>query len=164
MVTGNLSFTAQIHGRAEIIFDLIADMPNYHRWLPNSSAFGGTIDVKPYPVRLGTTYLDAGPILKPGMVTEFDRPRAISFRHTVQIRQNPLNTDIDSQIRYTLETKNGGTFVDRRLALAFDLRGISRLALPLLLYGFRKENNRTLNCLKKYVESPGIEISASAPG
>jgi hypothetical protein len=72
MVTKNLNFTAQIHGPAQIIFDLIADMPNYARWLPNSSAFGGTIDVKPYPVRLGTSYLDAGPILKPGLVTEFD--------------------------------------------------------------------------------------------
>ena len=156
MVTRNLSFRAQILGPAEMIFDLIADMPNYDRWLPTSSAFGGTIDVKPYPVRLGTTYLDAGPILKPGMVTEFDRPRAISFRHSVQIRQNSLNTDVDARIRYTLESKNNETFVDRRLALAFDLRGISRLALPLLLYAFRKENNRTLNCLKKHVEGSGI--------
>jgi RHS repeat-associated protein len=27
----------------------------YARWLPNSSAFGGTVNVTPYPVRLGTT-------------------------------------------------------------------------------------------------------------
>ncbi len=31
-------------------------------------------------------------------------------------------------------------------------RGISRLALPLLLYAFRKENNRTLAALKRYFE------------
>ena len=35
-----------------MIFDLVADMSNYGRWLPNSSAFGGTVDVTLYPVRL----------------------------------------------------------------------------------------------------------------
>ena len=110
------------------------------------------VDVTPYPVRLGTTYLDAGPVLKPGSVTEFDRPRHLSFHHTVQIRQSPRNTDVDARIRYTFDPKEGGTFVDRRLVLTFNLHGISRLALPLLLYAFRKENNRTLAALKRYVE------------
>jgi hypothetical protein len=127
-------------------------MPNYGRWLPDSPAFGGTVDVEPYPVRLGTTYLDAGPILKPG-VTEFDRPKHISFHHTVRLRGTFLNTDIDARIRYTFEPKNGGTFVERRLALGFDLKGIARFALPLLIFGIRKENNRTLTALKRHVEA-----------
>ncbi len=135
-----------------MIFDLVSDMPNYDRWLPDSSVFGGTVDVTPYPVRLDTTYLDAGPVLKPGSVTEFDRPRHLSFYHTVQIRQSALNTDVDARIRYTFDPKEGGTFVDRRLVLTFNLHGISRLALPLLLYAFRKENIRTLAALKRYVE------------
>lgn len=148
----DLRFTAQIGGSSELIFDLVADMPNYGRWLPNSSAFGGTVDVAPYPVRLGTTYLDAGPILKPGSVTEFDRPRHISFHHVVQIRRGILNTDVDAEIRYSLVAENVGTFVDRRLVLVFNLSRISSLALPLLLYGFRTENTRTLTALKRYVE------------
>jgi hypothetical protein len=67
----------------------------------------------------GAQPLDAGPIQKPGSVTEYPR--------------------------------DGETFVDRRLVLTFNLRGISHLALPLLLYGFRKENSRTLAALKRYV-------------
>ena len=67
-------FTAQIAGPPEILFDLVADMPNYSRWLPDSGVFGGTVNVTPYPVRLGTTYLDAGPVEKPGTVTEFEPP------------------------------------------------------------------------------------------
>lgn len=152
MLTRNLRFTAQILAPTETIFDLVADMPHYNRWLPHSSAFGGTVNVIPYPVRLGTTYLDAGPIEKPGVVTEFDRPRHISFQHTVQIRQQLLNTDVDARIRYTLDPNDSGTFVNRTLVLTFNLLGISLLALPLLLYGFRKENNRTLASLKRYVE------------
>jgi len=153
MVTKDLKFTTYIKGSAESIFDLVADMPNYGKWLPNSSAFGGTVDVTPYPVRLGTTYVDGGPILKPGSVTEFDRPTHLSFRHTVQLRRSFLNTDVDAQIRYTFEPDGGGTSVDRRLVLTFNLTGVSYLALPALLYGFRKENNRTLAALKRYVEA-----------
>lgn len=152
MLTRTLRFTTQILGPAETIFDFVADMPHYDRWLPHSSAFGGTVNVTPYPVRLGTTYLDAGPIEKPGVVTEFDRPRHISFQHTVQIRQRILNTDVEARIRYTFDPNDRGTFVARTLELSFDLSGISRLALPLLVHGFRKENNRTLAALKGHIE------------
>jgi len=77
MSTARMQFTSQIADAPEVIFDLIADMPNYGRWLPDTDVFGGTVNVTPYPVRLGTTYLDAGPVEKPGTVTEFD-PRSIS--------------------------------------------------------------------------------------
>lgn len=153
MTTKELRFTTEIEATADAIFRLVADMPNYGKWLPNSSAFGGTINVTPYPVRLGTTYLDAGPIEKPGLVTAFDPPTHISFRHTVQLRQRFLNTDIEAQIRYTFEPRYGKTFVERKLTLQFNLRGIQRLLLPVIVYGFREENNRTLAALKNCVEA-----------
>ena len=153
MDTRELIFTARIAGPPDMIFDLVADMPNYGRWLPDSSAFGGTTDVTPYPVRFGTTYLDAGPILKPGSVTEFDRPAHISFHHVVQIRKGILNTDVDARIRYSFLSEASGTFVERRLVLGFQLSGVLRWTLPLLLYGFRKENDRVLAALKQYVEA-----------
>lgn len=46
---------------ADTLFELLADMPNYGRWLPGSDAYGGTTDVEPYPVRLGTRYHDGKP-------------------------------------------------------------------------------------------------------
>ena len=152
MSTAHMQFTSQIAGPPELIFDLVADMPNYGRWLPDSDVFGGTVNVTPYPVRLGTTYVDAGPVEKPGKVTEFDPPKHISFHHTVQVRQKLLNTDIDARIRYTLTPKDGGTFVLRELDLVMDLPAIYRLASPFILRSFRKENVRTLACLKQYVE------------
>jgi uncharacterized protein YndB with AHSA1/START domain len=152
MTSREFKFTTEINGCPQTVFDLVADMPNYGRWLPDSSAFGGTVNVTPYPVQLGTTYLDAGPIEKPGVVTEFDPPKHISFHHTVQLRRGFLNTDVDARVRYAFESKDGRTFVERKLFLAFDLHGFYRLMLPLLLYGFRKENDRTLAALKKYVE------------
>jgi uncharacterized protein YndB with AHSA1/START domain len=158
MSVHHLTFTEQIRGSPEAIFDLVADMPNYGRWLPDSAAFGGTIDVTPYPVRLGTTYLDAGPIEKPGVVTEFDPPNHISFHHTVQVRRGPLNTDIDARIRYTFEPRDGGTFVIRELDLTFELRGIFKVVESYLLWAFRKENVRTLAELKRYVDAQPVRV------
>lgn len=152
MAVRDLRFTSQIAGSRERIFELIADMPNYGRWLPDSDAFGGTVDVTPYPVRLGSRYLDAGPVEKPGVVTEYDPPMHIGFHHIVQIRK-PLNTDVDARIRYSFEPRAGGTFVTRELRLTTALRGITTLAMPLLIWSFRRENLRTLAQLKRYVES-----------
>lgn len=152
MSKAHLRFTSRIAGPPEIVFDLVADLPNYGRWLPDSSAFGGTVNVTPYPVRLGTTYLETGPVQKPGKVTEFDRPRRIAFQHTVQIR-SPIHTDVDAQIRYSFEPNQGGTAVLRELDLTYELRGLHKLLTPALLWGFRKENLRTLACLKRSVEA-----------
>src|SRR5215471_7720508 len=71
MFTKDLRFVTH-----ETIFYLVADIPNYGRWLPNSSACGGTVDVAAYPVRLGTSYLDAGPIAKSVSVTRIRSPEA----------------------------------------------------------------------------------------
>jgi hypothetical protein len=87
MSIARMQFTSQIASPPELIFDLVADMPNYGRWLPDSTVFGGTVKVAPYPVRVGTTYLDAGPVEKPGKVTESDPPKHIGFHHTVVVRQ-----------------------------------------------------------------------------
>jgi hypothetical protein len=149
----HLEFSAHIGGSPEVVFDLVADLPNYSRWLPDSDVFGGTVNVTPYPVQLGTKYLDAGPVEKPGEVTEYDRPRNIGFRHTVIIRRGLLRTDIDARIRYSFEAKDGGTFVVRELDLEMDLNGLLKLATPVILRSFRKENVRTLAKLKEFVET-----------
>jgi hypothetical protein len=154
MSTTHPRFTAQVKGSPEFVFDLIADMPNYGRWLPGSQAFGGTTQVSPYPVRLGTTYLDAGPAgQRPGSVTAFDPPRYIGFHHTMLLKQGPLHADIDVNVRYTLQPIDGGTSVLRELDLTIQISGWMKIAEPLVLYGFRKENVRILAELKRYVES-----------
>jgi carbon monoxide dehydrogenase subunit G len=152
--TSHPHFTARIEGSPETIFDLIADMPNYGRWLPGSDAFGGTTEVSPYPVRLGTTYLDAGPAgERPGSVTGFDRPTSIAFHHTMLIKRGPLIANVDVHIRCTLEPDAGATTVTRVLDLTVAIPGPLRLAEPLVASAFRKENARILAELKRYVEA-----------
>jgi hypothetical protein len=154
MSTTHPQFTARIEGPPDVIFDLVADMPNYGRWLPGSQAFGGTTDVKPYPVCLGTTYLDAGPAGKrPGSVTGYDRPKFLAFHHTMLLQRGPLKADIDVHIRYRFEPIDNATFVVRDLDLQIRMPALLRIAEPLVLYAFRKENVRILAELKRYVES-----------
>jgi len=154
MSTSHPVFTARIEGAPETIFDLIADMPNYGRWLPGSGAFGATTEVSPYPVRLGTTYLDAGPAgQRPGSVTGYDPPKSIAFHHTMLLKQGPLTADVDVHIRYTLEPVEGATNLIRALDLTIKIPGLLKVATPLVAWAFGKENVRILAELKRYVEA-----------
>jgi hypothetical protein len=154
MSTSHPRFTARVEGPPEIIFDLIADMSNYGRWLPGSEAFGGTTEVSPYPVRLGTTYLDAGPAgQRPGSVTGYDRPKYIAFHHTMLLKRGPLAANIDVHIRCTLEPLERATCLIRNPDLTIQIPGLLKLAEPLVVSVFRKENVRILAELKHYVEA-----------
>jgi uncharacterized protein YndB with AHSA1/START domain len=147
-------FTAQIEGSPETIFNLIADMPNYGRWLPGSDAFGGTSEVSPYPVCLGTTYLDAGPAgQRPGSVTAYDPPKRIAFHHKMLLKRGPLTANIDVHIRYAFEPAERATWVVRDLDLTIQIPGLLKVAEPLVVFAFRKENVRILAELKRYVEA-----------
>ena len=146
-------FIAEIKGSSEVIFGLIADMPHYGRWLSGSDAFGGTTDVTPYPVRLGTTYLDGGPLgQRPGSVTEFDPPHRITFHHTMIVKKGLLRADIDVHVHCTLKSVAQATLVTRDLDLTIQMPALLRWAQPLIVRAFRKENLRILAELKRYVE------------
>jgi uncharacterized protein YndB with AHSA1/START domain len=164
MSTSHPRFTARIEGSPETIFNLIADMPNYPRWLPGSDAFGGTTQVSPYPVRLGTTYLDAGPAgQRPGSVTGFDPPKFIAFHHTMLLKRGPLKANIDVHIRYTFEPVERATNVIRDLDLMIQIPGLLKLAEPLVVSAFRKESVRILAELKRYVEAQPKQRDLNAP-
>lgn len=147
-------YTSQINGSPETIFDLIADMPSYRRWLSSSRAFESITHVTPYPVRLGTTYLDAGPAgERTGRVTEFDRPRHIGFHHVMRLTRGPLTAHFDARIRYTFEPVKGGTFVTRDLDAAVHVPSLLKIADRLIVSAVDKENARILPDLKRYVEA-----------
>jgi len=46
-------YTAHVAAPPGTVFELLADMTHYGRWLPGSQQFGQTTDVTPYPVQLG---------------------------------------------------------------------------------------------------------------
>jgi uncharacterized protein YndB with AHSA1/START domain len=153
MATSHLRVVERIEGPQELVFDLIADMPNYGRWLSRSDVFDGTAEVSPYPVHLGTTYVDEGPAGKrPGSVTAYERPRFIAFHHSMQVKSDPLNADVDVRICCTVDAEGRATRVTRDVDLTIHMTGLFKLAEPLVVYILRRENARVLAELKRYVE------------
>ena len=85
-------------------------------------------------------------------MTGYDPPTYLAFHHTMRLRQGPLNANIDVHIPYTLEPVERVTFVIRDLDLTIRIPGLLKLAKPLVVFLFRKENVRILGELKRYVE------------
>ncbi len=69
------------------------------------------------------------------------------------LKQGPLTANIDVHIRYTFEPVELATSIIRALDLTIQISGLLKLAEPLVVYAFRKENVRILAELKRYVEA-----------
>lgn len=68
------------------------------------------------------------------------------------LKQGPLTANIDVNIRYSFEPVERATYVLRALDLTIQIPGLLKLAEPLVVWEFRKENVRILAELKRYVE------------
>lgn len=149
-----VTYSETIEGSPAVIFDLLADMPNYNAWLPRSKAFTEIKNVTPYPVQLGTSYLDTGSQgERPGTVTEFDRPRHLAFHHTMLVKRGPLRVELDVQIHYTIKESDARTHVTRDVDFAVRVPTVFKLADPIAVAQVRRENARLLPSLKRYVEA-----------
>jgi hypothetical protein len=137
-----------------VLFELLADMPNYGRWLRGSQQFGRTTDVEPYPVQLGSRYHDGKPD-EPGKdwwgtVTGFQPPGSLDFHHTIAVTQ--LRATIDVHIHYSFEPEDASTRVSRWLVLDISMPAIFRPLRRLIISSFDKENLRTMVAVKEYAE------------
>jgi Polyketide cyclase / dehydrase and lipid transport len=149
-------YTADIAAAPDVLFELLADLPKYRRWLPGSTAFGETTDVDPYPVRLGSRYHDGKPGESGkdwwGTVTGFQPPGALDFHHVIHVAQ--VRATVDVHIHYSLEQADGRTNVTRWLVLDISMPLILRPLRPAITSSFDRENVRTMAALKEYAEAP----------
>ena len=148
-------YASRVAAPPGVLFELLADMPNYGRWLPGSRQFGRTTDVEPYPVRLGSRYHDGKPD-EPGKdwrgtVTGFQPPGALDFHHIIAVTR--LRATVDVHIHYSFEPENASTRVSRWLVLDISMPAIVRPLRRLIISSFDKENLRTMAAVKKYAEA-----------
>ena len=154
-------YTSNVVAPTRVLFELLADMPNYGRWLPASEQFGKTTDVEPYPVQLGSRYHDGRPD-QPGKdwwgsVTGFQPYGSLDFHHTIAVTQ--LRATVDVHIHYSFEPDNGSTRVCRWLVLDISIPTILRPLRGLILSRFDKENLRTMAAVKAYAEAHANELN-----
>jgi hypothetical protein len=83
-----------------------------------------------------------------GTITEFERPRKITFHQPMTLRLHSGTVDVT--LRYTLTPNAGSTRVSRVVTLGIP-RPL-RLVQPVLVREFRRESGRTLLALKAYAD------------
>jgi len=143
-----LEFHAVIQSPMETVFKLIADLPNYGKWLSSSSLHGSVATYTQLPVERGTQYTDLGKLTRMvGRVTEFDPPRRIHFRQST----NSLFGALDVEVRYTLTA--AGDFTTR-VTREVQVRTTGGYAVGqgVLLGSIRKESERILAAMKAHLE------------
>jgi hypothetical protein len=121
-------YTSHVAAPPGVLFELLADMPAYGRWLPGSQQFGKTTDVEPYPVQLGSRYHDGKPD-EPGKdwwgtVTGFQPPGSLDFHHTIPVPQPRATVDV--HIHYSFELENVSTRMTRWLVLDISMPTITQ--------------------------------------
>ena len=142
----DLQFSTEIHRPPEVVFEALADITHYSRWLPPSKTYIGTVDISELPIKQGTTYVDkntTGDMR--GDVREYQPYTGIAFH---QVGKRP---DIEITVRYRLTPIAQGTRLERTTSIAFS--GVYRLLQPIAVPRIRQENARTLALLKAYLEA-----------
>ncbi len=82
-----LRFSADIQAPADSVFSLLAELRDYARWLPTSSAYRGTQRISDGPIGLGTTYVEQSPLgVRHGIVTAFEPPCRLDFEQPMTLR------------------------------------------------------------------------------
>ena len=142
----DIHISVDINRPPEAVFNLLADIAHYSKWLPPSKTYIETTDISDMPIRQGTTYVDKntnGVML--GHVDEYQPYSRIVFH---QIGKNP---NVEVRAQYQLSPTSQGTHLERTTTVV--MSGIFRLLQPIGVRQVRAENERTLAILKAYLEA-----------
>jgi uncharacterized protein YndB with AHSA1/START domain len=157
----DLHLEIEIESSPETVFATLVDLRGYGRWLPRSTAFPGTTEISPGPVRVGTTYVESAPSgVRRGTITELARPTRMTFHQPMTLKPKLLGV-IDMWVRYALTQQGSWVHLDRDIALEIPWQ--LKLLQPFVVRQFRSESGRTLRALKAHVEGAGAAAAAPAP-
>ncbi len=146
-----LNWEIDVRAGAVQVFALLADLRDYPRWLPRSSAFKGTVQISDGPIGVGTTYVEPGPLgTRFGTVTAYVPPARLDFRQPMTLKPAALGV-IGIELFHTIAAAADSVHVVRRLHLS--PRGPVRLFMPLVIRSFKAENERMMKTLKTFAES-----------
>jgi uncharacterized protein YndB with AHSA1/START domain len=142
-----LHFETTIDRSLQTVFELIADLPHYDKWLPPSTLYGTVTQYSGMPVERGTQYVDHGRLTRmEGRVTEFDAPHHIHFRQTTVSMLGAL----DIEIRYTLTPTGSNTRVQRDVSVRPS--GLYGLFQGTMIGSISTESERILAMMKQHLE------------
>ena len=131
------------------VFERLADLPGYGRWMHRTGLFRGCSLTSEVPLRRGTTYVDSTRMgTFDGEVTEFVPPTRIAFRETLRWFGSPMT---QARPEYTLEGDESETRV-HHVAVG-ELYGWMRSMKPAAAWMANRERSSTLDSLKRSLEA-----------
>lgn len=137
----------------DVVFERLADLPGYERWMHRTGLFRSCRLTSDIPARRGTTYVDSTRMgTFEGEVTEFEPPTRIAFTETLRWFGTPLT---QARPGYVLEGDENHTVV-HHVAVG-TLYGAMRFMRPAAAWLANRERTRTLGSLKRSLESDQLE-------
>ena len=135
----------------EAVFDLVADLHGYGRWLTSSTDYEGTSEISPPPVAVGTTYVEhSRQGVRRGRVIAVARPDVIAFRQPMTLRPALAGT-IDSTVTMAFSARGDGAHVTRTVELGIPRRiGFLR---SVIVGRYARESERMLAALRRHAEA-----------
>jgi uncharacterized protein YndB with AHSA1/START domain len=132
-----------------VVFERLADLPGYRRWMHRTGLFRRSGLNSEAPIGVGTTYFDATRMgTFEGEVTEFVPPSRLAFRETLRWFGSEMSQACPE---YFLDADDDATVV-HHVAVG-ELFGWMRLMKPAAALMARIERTRTLKSLKRSLES-----------
>ncbi len=140
---------ATVHRPIGQVFARLADVDGYGAWMRRTGLFRRSAGTSNGPLGLGSTYVDATRMgTFHGRVSEFDPPARIGFQETLHWFGSDL---MEARPAYVLE-EDGDTTIVHHVAEG-ELFGVMRLMKPVAAWMARGERARTLESLRRSLES-----------
>jgi uncharacterized protein YndB with AHSA1/START domain len=131
------------------VFALLADLDGYRTWMHRTGLFRRSGQTSDGRLGLGTAYFDATRMgTFRGEVTDYEPPARIGFRETLRWFGSDL---MEARPDYTLEAHGDKTIVHH--VAEGELFGMMRLMKPLAALLARSERDRTVDSLRRSLES-----------
>ena len=140
------------------VFARLADLDGYATWMRRTGLFRRSGRTSDGPLGPGTAYFDATRMgTFRGEVTDYEAPARIGFRETLRWFGSDL---MEARPNYILEADRDKTVVHH--VAEGELFGIMRLMKPVAALLARSERTRTVESLKRSLESDELGPSALA--
>ena len=131
------------------VFARLADLASYRTWMHRTGLFRRCGQTSDGPLGEGTAYFDASRMgTFRGEVTDFQPPSRIAFRETLRWFGSDL---MEARPEYFLEADQERTIVHH--VAEGELFGLMRLMKPVAALLARSERARTLESLRRSLES-----------
>ncbi len=133
-------------------FERATDLPHYEDWMPHNGIFKKSSQLSAGPMGEGTEFLDKGRMgTFHGDVAEFKKPSRVVFDERLRWFGAPA---VEARPQYEFRASPEGTVLHH--VAESELHGLFRLMKPIVAVVGRGERRRTVEALKRSLESEDI--------